>query len=208
MSDKAAADHPFDWPSEGGRITDDAHIHALGQMTLLYNYLEETLAWIFIELFPAKKDFAEKLFHDANNRQRVDILREIVLHSEEDVDVRDCILFALRAFDICTDNRNILSHSVLVDTSEPQLSRIRLSKRRSKKLRELVDFDIPLSDLRGVADDIGRIFVFMILLLDFLTDRKDVRRGERMAEENNLLPEKPSQPRKLNPSPPRKSKSD
>jgi hypothetical protein len=50
-----------------------------------------------VQLFPTERDFAARLFHRSNNRDRVDLLKAIVSKNEPDHDIRDRVLWALES---------------------------------------------------------------------------------------------------------------
>ena len=113
------------------RITDAAHLHALGQFSVLYNTMEDAISWIFNYYFPANKDYAERLFHDLNNRVRIDMLKAIIEQVEKDTRIKDNMIYALWCFDICTENRNTLMHAMMGGTNE---TIFQLAKRSRKIL--------------------------------------------------------------------------
>ena len=113
------------WPANYNRVADAAHLHAIGQFSLMYNYLEEIFGFVFQCSVPADANYLEFLFHQLNNRERADMLSAIVQFGENDAAALDHQLYAIRCFDICTDNRNIVLHAAPDITAET----FRLSKR-------------------------------------------------------------------------------
>jgi len=65
MEDTKAFD---DWPSWQAQMGTVAQVHALGQITLMYNYLEEAMGFLFTMCMPTGQDFSISLFHKLNNR--------------------------------------------------------------------------------------------------------------------------------------------
>jgi hypothetical protein len=65
-------------PPEIFRLAPVAYTHAFGQIALTYNVLERLVAELFMALSPLQLEFAEKLFHKLNNRDRIDLLAGFV----------------------------------------------------------------------------------------------------------------------------------
>jgi hypothetical protein len=192
---------PFpDWPSLDSRFIDSAHLHALGQLTLVYNLLEEAFAFLFVRFLPTSKQFATGHYFELNNRKRVDLLAELVSSDEADEQVKKAVLAAIHGYDICTDNRNILAHS-MISTEDHSGDFRRLIQRKSKSSRQFVSCDVPLSDLRRAADETSAYFLYVLDLDGCLLDRDHIRQGMTIASPRPL-PEIPPRPRKLSQSQP------
>jgi hypothetical protein len=145
-------------------------------------------------------EYAENLFHRMNNRNRVDLLRAIVEASPRQKEAKDVISHALYCYDICTDNRNILMHAV--SESEDQTGILKLSKRAKKDSARLVNYDVPLSDLKRVADECFDTLMFAARLSLSLMDQDRVAWGSLTDRKPRPLPDKLPPPRKLTPSQP------
>jgi hypothetical protein len=187
-----------EWPALGRRLIDNGHLQAIGQMATLFNQLEEAVSYMFSVVFPTSIDFSEELFHSMNNRKRVDLLRAINEHNEKDPAVKDRIRFCLLCFDVCTDNRNILMHALTEVTRDASI--LSFSKRAHNDASRLVRYEVPLVDLRRVADECGDTLVFSIQITQFLMDRAVIARGQPpRTSKQRPLPDTPPQPRKLSP---------
>lgn len=192
MDDPKALD---EWPSRNNKIADAAHVHAIGQFSLAYNNLEELFGYVFQCTFPAGGDYSEILFHSLNNRERVDMLEALFrFHDSNNKELFERVLYALRCFDICTANRNVVMHAVTDHEagSTPELLRLR-KKAHNNPLRN-TSYEVPLEMLRKVADDTMVVFDYWAKLFFWLSDRRD---GKKLPP----LPDKPPQPYRLNPSP-------
>lgn len=178
---------PFpDWPTPLNRFIDSAHLHALGQLTLLYNLLEDAFGYLFVQYYPTSKEFAVNQYLDLNNHKRIHLLRELVQTSESDEAVKAAVLAAIVGFDICTGNRNILAHSMVKSDADGML---KLGKRKAKSSREFVSYEMPLRTLRRAADETADYFAFVEDLKEFLSDREILARDETMDWEPRPLPE-------------------
>jgi hypothetical protein len=180
------------WPIRRSRLATVAQLHALGQITLAYNYCEETAGLLFARCMTTDQQFSTKLFHKLNNRTRIDLLTAIISQNEKNEAVKSALFQFLVAYDICTDNRNILMHAILEDAGADLL---KLSKRASNDPAREIHFSVPLTELRQLAQEISDTFVFGLKLEVWMTHRI---RGDA----SDALPEIPPKPRKLTPSPP------
>jgi hypothetical protein len=117
------------WPPERYRLAPNDYLAALGQVTFVYNLLESMMLNIFVRCCPVADDFAKDLFHKLNNRDRMDLLKAFVAENEKHQNVRDAILHCVLCYDICTENRNVLMHSIYFN---PNPKMTRLIKRSSR----------------------------------------------------------------------------
>jgi hypothetical protein len=101
------------WPSK--QLGTVAQVHALGQITLVYNYLQEAFTLLFTLCMPTRSDFSEALFHKLNNRDRINLLYAVIDKNEMEEDVREALHYGLLCYDVCTENRNILMHTLRRD---------------------------------------------------------------------------------------------
>jgi len=185
-------DKSVKWPSEKYTIADHAHVHAIGQISLIFNLLEDAFCGLFELIFPAGDHYSEHIAAELSNRERVDMLKALVEHSENDPALSALLLDAVRFYDICTDNRNIIMHSMARDSSS-EVIRLYKKANRSKKTNH---YELPISELRAVADEMAAIYIFFVRLYSWILRRND---GETM---DGALPSKPAQPRSLIPSRP------
>lgn len=192
----AEDEHIDGWPPEAHRLASIGHVHALGQITLLHNLLEDTIKEIFSFIVPTDQGYAKRLFHSLNNRERIDFLSAIIRENEKDEKVAEAVLTCLRFYDICTDNRNILMHGIYEDL-DAATKTLTVHKTASQDPTRQIRFRLPLQELRLVAEHCGFTFVFAWKLFTFLYDRK-LPKG-RAPFEQKALPEIPPQPRKLTP---------
>jgi len=182
------------WPSEENSITGPEHLQAIGQFAILYNFAEEILGELFRIYFPASPEYSEVLFRKLNNRDRIEMLRAILPGSEGHTGARDTITAALRYFDICTENRNLVLHSITEEATSPDI--LRLSKRARNNPSEINFYEISLPQLRQVADDAANTF----LLLSNITLWIGRRDNTLVDQPVPPLPKISAQPHRLIPS--------
>jgi hypothetical protein len=207
-------DNPNDegWPNRFNTIASAEQLQALGQITLMYNYLEEGIGNIFQKTMPTDSVFSEKLYHKLNNRDRTDLLSAIIKKSDRADDIKDAILYLLNSYSICTENRNILLHAILEGADTEILS---LSKKASQDPTRENQFRIPLADLRLVADQMSEAFLYALQIHTAISARENRRPRASAASDSffrdvmsgingviqgfESLPDKPPKPRALVP---------
>jgi hypothetical protein len=188
-----------DWPAKDSRLADAAHVHAIGQFSLMYNYLEQIFGLVFQCSFPANGDYSEALFQKLNNRERCDMLEALVRFGEANAALRQLIFDAIRYFGICTENRNIVMHAIA--EADAVAGIFRISKKAKNEAGRINFYEVPLETLRRIADDTTATFTLWSKLLYWL-------RARQMGERLRSLPDIPPQPYTLSPLQPRSAKAD
>jgi hypothetical protein len=147
------SDSEKEWPAPENQLAPNDYLAALGQATFVYNMLESMMGSVFVACAPVETEAARALFHKLNNRDRVDLLTDFVNHNEKDAAVKRIILSCINYYDICTENRNILMHAIYFNPNlKPDQSPLLVKKAKNDYKRE-VHYDVPLHELRKVADD-------------------------------------------------------
>jgi hypothetical protein len=188
------------WPREEYRLAPNDYLAALGQLTFIYNMLESMMRNIFEQCAPLQQDFAAALFHKLNNRERIDLLTAFVNQNENDPAVRSAVLSCINHYEICTENRNILMHSIYFNPSHKGLEMAFLVKRAANDPRREVHYDVPLPDLQKMADETVETFRFALNLYGFLGRRDWIRKHPAPPKRlPNALPDTPPKPHRLTP---------
>jgi len=195
------ADSPDEWPREEYQLAPAEYLAAFGQFSFVYNMLESVMRNIFIHCAPLPNDFALRLFHNLGNRDRIDLFTAFVSKNEEDNEVLQSLLACALHYDICTENRNILMHSTYFS---PNIELTLLVKRASNDAGRNIHYDVPLTDLRLIADQTAETFKFARDLSSFLSAREFIAHlppTDPITGYPNIglnpLPEIPHKPRKL-----------
>jgi hypothetical protein len=128
------------------------------------------------EVFRKRWICEKALFHKLNNRDRVDLMSAFAKKNEQDPEIRDAILHCVLCYDICTENRNILMHSTYFDVGDA----VKLVKRASKDPTREIHFDVPLGQLRRLADETAGAFVYAVGVFGFIS--------RKMFKESSPLP--------------------
>ena len=155
------------WPIEQYQLAPREYLAAFGQLTLVYNMLENMIANIFEKIAPFETTFSRLFFHRLNNRDRIDLLTAVIRKNEKETDTLEALLHCISSYDICTANRNILMHSTYFDTGEDVARFVK----RSKNLSE-IHFKVSLEELRSVADDTARTFVYAVHIFGAISRRQ------------------------------------
>lgn len=187
-----------DWPLTRSIETPAEHLHALGVISLLYNQLERRLASIFAEYLGIDSPQCDAIFARLTNKDRSDTLRDLVPIKEGNAATQDRALFAVKCYDICTENRNILSH--VIHDSVDATTRDMIATKWKRDTADDVLYRLPLAALRTFADEMARVTEFVNELAAHLFWRRFQQTGYAdapFAPTHVPLPEKPPQPNKL-----------
>jgi hypothetical protein len=198
------------WPPPSHNVGSVAHVHAFGQMALTSAMLEELICMLLIQRLPMLPDDAALRVNGLNNRERIEWLRAIVSGKEPDAAVADLFFHAMRCFDICMENRNMLVHA-LYEGSDLATSSIRLSKKARKNPLRQLKFQLPIGQLRKMAEGMGETVNFMLDLWNCVRTREALEERDRDLPPWPPLtwPDKPAQPDRLTiPAPPANPQND
>lgn len=159
----ARPDHQLNgWPDETRWLASAEFTHALGNLTLAYNFLEEAIGMLFSTYMPIDKSAAEALYHKLNNRERIDLLTALLGQNEKRPDVQTSVLHLVACYDICTENRNILMHSIT--TAPDAQGMFRLGKRARNDPKRTTEFQVDTTKIRQIADETSDIFDAAVML--------------------------------------------
>jgi hypothetical protein len=146
------------WPPY--RIGNADHLNALGAIAMAYNLLEFRMRELF-NLYSIGDD----LFTKNNNFERLKIIRDAMDKSSHPEAIKNDVRYFLDAYETCTENRNVLMHSVAMFTwLDPNADRcpvsnpnqpdgIAFQKPARKGPFKIEIYQPTLKELRGVADD-------------------------------------------------------
>jgi hypothetical protein len=184
----------WDWSGDyyGPGLAD--HMHALGVVAANYNSLEMLLYSLFCE-YLGRSDESALLFSQFKNNYRIDTLKAALKAYESDSAVAEAMQYFVKCFNICSDNRNLLMHSLVneVDLNATELNLRKSSRSNPEKFTQL---KFAVSPIRRVADDIWSVEYYGGDLFFYLL----TRRGEMKPDEphaRTTLPEKPALPDNL-----------
>lgn len=196
------ARHPIeDWLPSGTLVGTPDQVYAYGIIALTYNKLEDAMVELFAAYLPISEEAGFRFAAKLTNNERLGLLLELVEEREENVEIKDRVQHAVKIFNICAENRNILAHGVRDnDVYHEKMFVIRKWASGGKKLTY---YDIPLASLRQVALDMRTCLDFVVQLLFHLVLHLFVAQEDRenfdMMGQSPALPVKPQQPSKLIP---------
>jgi hypothetical protein len=197
---------PFqDWKTTTALPASATHVHALGAITLLYNDLEYTMSLLLDQYLGAGQEIAEPIFVRLTNHQRIAIIAGLANKLEKDKAALDAVLYALKCFSVCAENRNTLMH-LIHDWSEAAKTDLFARKRSSDKSHEMF-YLLSEQQLRKVADEMLATRQYVRGLDSYLYKQLLNRKGGRPTNYLKLagpdsLPKRPPQPDKLTPHQP------
>ncbi|WP_332653205.1 hypothetical protein [Brevundimonas sp.] len=152
---------------------------------MLHNELASSLFVFFHHYLHVPNSIRSLLFDTLNNKGRVDLLRRLAEDSAPD-DV-EAMAYALKCFNICTENRNIIAHSRYLGLLND--GRHSFRKEPTAVTPTTWDFALTAEELSKTARDIETLYWHSIFLWGSIRSR-----GEA---DERPLPERPPQPRKL-----------
>jgi hypothetical protein len=97
-----------------------AILEAIGSIILNQGYMDTALFAILTSYLHLPIDISGPLFDSLNNRARVDLVALLAQAEDHLDDEREALAFALRCFDICIENRNVMAHCAYVERQEGQ----------------------------------------------------------------------------------------
>lgn len=178
------------------------YAEAVGQVSLLWNMIEDSLAYLLGRYLRLGSESANALFGMLGNRARVDLLSFISEKEEKDSEMLDKVRHLVRCFNICRDNRNIVVHSSvrLSASLQPEDT----VKRSGSSPGRFVSYGYDLGQITQVRRDMDNLLWFVSVLTAtwFLNsiDEMETEIGVRAEAQPPLpLPDKPPLPRMLTP---------
>lgn len=166
------------------------HAHAVGVLALYYNRLELGVFAFFQRYAPGGNEAQSVLFQSLHNQQRRDFIRAIAAARETPEDAAD-VSYAMRCFDICSENRNLIMHAApMLDEGGDALT---LWKLRREEPHMMTAYDFTLEDIRGAAVAADQTELYVLALMRYLKALEFNALTELPPER----PQRPSQPRRL-----------
>lgn len=158
---------------------------AVGEIILLHNDLASSLFVYFHHYLKLPTSVRGFLFDTLNNKARVDLLTRLA--SGAHPDDLEAISYALKCFNICTENRNIIAHS----TYERALKdgRHLFKKEATSVTPSMWRYALTADDLTATGTQISGVLWYTVFLWGSLKSRGNVK--------HMPLPGRPPQPRKL-----------
>jgi hypothetical protein len=173
------------WPLPNYRSGPYEHLHALGVISLNFNMYESSLV-IPLEFY-LPKSTASFVVNRESHQRRVAAIKHFVSINEPNQQMVGAIDHALKHFDACYENRNILLHSKLSFNAVDARRYLTLEKLSNKA--EFIQFHFSLSELQRVADEMMD-GVFYLSDIWIWWDFQKAKSRKPLAEPNWPLPPK------------------
>lgn len=191
-----------EWPKDDWFTPADTHyLVAIGAITTRYARLENALrrlADFYLRSLPY--DLRFQILQPMTNAERSAVLRTAVEVAELNETVREEVLFFLRAFSVCTENRSVAAHA----DGMPGETHVHLTKRTSGPPYRRNRYPLTIAELQGAADSTLDFVKYGGELHRFLSTQEvqDARKDENWSIGPRALPKRPAPPSKLVPHPP------
>lgn len=190
------------WPAPAWYPGPHDHIYAIGVMTLGWNGTEQMMRRILAHYMSLPDSRIAEIYESIGNMTATDILTAYVEAVESEPPVRSGMVSAIRSFNICRENRNVLVHA----ESRMQINEdiFQVAKKANRKSHENY-YNLDLATLRHICEDINNLENWLVAALNYLEDRQHARKMSSTGDISDLLhlafPETVAQPNKLTPLP-------
>jgi hypothetical protein len=170
------------------------YAHAVGVFALSYNALEMAVYGFFQRYAPGAVEAQSFLYAALHNQARRQFVISVSPHRDS-IAASGAVLHAMKCFDVCSENRNLLLHATPfmfdeADSSEP----FTMGKIRKDTPHLIALYDFSLADVRGAADGASAVEAYVLGLLRYSQDWDAMN---ALTSEFPELPPQPPLPRKL-----------
>lgn len=180
MTDKSSSS-PYGW--------EDANLSRLvGATILLHNECAEAVEFLLHAYLDIGWSTVKTLFRTLNNDERRELITQLASGSGQPEEEISAVLHALKCFHICTENRNILAHSTLMEAREGNYL---LQKCATSAGSRVWVYEVP----HQIMDETVRSMISARIFMMEMGAR--VSKKQRGQGPLPALPEKPPLPRKL-----------
>jgi hypothetical protein len=164
---------------------------AVGRTILAYSTLENSLYLFLGSFVHVDWPVLNFIFGSLHNKDRVDLIKTIMDPARMQPEESDALQFALKCFDICTENRHFLAHAEL---SRKVRGGFLFYKATNSSGGTRKPFLLTVDEIDDTATSMVRTNWYLICVWDELDERY---RRHRKPRAPMPLPPKPPQPRKL-----------
>jgi hypothetical protein len=98
-----------------------AILEACGALVLLQGSLETALFLLLSNYMRLSPDGVYEVFHELSNQARTRLVTKLAAEAALAPDAAEAVAEAVRRYDICTENRNVIGHSQYLERHEDQL---------------------------------------------------------------------------------------
>lgn len=181
---------------------DALKLHALGNVTLAWNYCELNLVIIFTLVTEIFDGPGWLVARDLGDITLINKMREALELREKDETVKCRIAHMLKVYDACRVNRNHLTHFSLVKAGNGSFT----LARRKGPTPQPTKMPSELADIRRVADELWALVAYLRSMVKFLRSRNSAKPSplpQKVAVPELLLKPPPqAQPKRKRQRPP------
>lgn len=190
---QSLADDP--WIVENSKIS-PAKLHALGVVAYRWNLTDLTLKSVLIATAGFEFFRAWAIIHEMGDVAVGSAIEEIITRNKFPDDIREAVLHGLELYDANRINRNQLTHFVPVTLEGTELARMKGPTWNPQP------FSDSITDLRRVADEIGKLFDYLVEVSKVLYAHEYTKLPGYLPSDMPKLPDKLPVPKRLWTPPP------
>src|SRR5450631_87221 len=153
-------------------IIDPERLHALGMITLFWNHCERMLFFIFCFVFKFGPRLGWIIAHDLGDISISERIKELLKARPIDPDEQALILTALDVYDICRQNRNLLTHFTVNKGSKGEADSDFVFVRTKGPSPISKAFPSTLEDVRAVAVNTKTLSIYLHKIQKALHERE------------------------------------
>jgi hypothetical protein len=144
---------------DANSIIDPERLHALGVITVFWNHSERMLFFLFCLVCKFTPQFGWVIAHDMGDISLTERITEVLKIRPLADDEQDLLLNALKVYDVCRQNRNLLTHFTVnrANGADDEFVFLR-TKGPSAAPKK---FPSSLEDIRRVAFEIQTLSVYL-----------------------------------------------
>jgi hypothetical protein len=144
---------------EKNSIIDPERLHALGVITVFWNHSERMLFFLFCFVCKFTPKFGWVLAHDMGSISLIERITEVLKIRPLADDEQELLMNSLKIYDICRQNRNLLTHFTVNRSKEADDEFVFLRTKGPSAAPK--QFPSSLEDIRRVALEIQTFSVYL-----------------------------------------------
>lgn len=168
------------------------YAHAVGVLALHYNALELSVYGFFQRYAPGSTESQAYLYGILHNQARREFVTR-VSPARDSIAASDAVLYAMKCFDACSENRNLLLHATHFPQDGEEDGPFMMAKIKRREPHTMAIYDLSLEEIRAAADSARDVGDYVIKLLRYFSDFEAMSSLADMPD----LPTRPAMPRRL-----------
>lgn len=180
------------WPQY--EVADDAVVCAVGVVSINYARFERTHTWMASAVANIPEARAGVVIARTNAADRIRLIETFLVQNEWPADAEAAIRHYIKAADILITNRNVLTHSNIVQSGENRSAIYSLTRKGTTNL-----FQASGEEVRKVADDLNTYFSYGLGLANYIATEIHQHARQAGMLVVSQLPEAPPLPLHIDP---------